>query len=153
MTPNAETQHLFVSTITVDNRTYDVNMVVEHDGIEYVGRLWFSDTDWDEDEGIRDQGVFSGRAPNDILATARALAESDLHLRYRRAVADKRRFHGLRKITDEVLNDIRHLNKVATSMRAGLLQIDEAATEIDVTERRLHDMVGQLRHFAGVAIA
>lgn len=153
MSPDAETQHLFVSTITVDNRTYDVTVAVEHDGIEHVGRLWFSDTDWADDDGVRDHGVFPGRSPNDVLNAARALAEHDLQLRYRRAVADKRRFHGLRKITDDVLSDIRHLNKVATSMRAGLLEIDEAAAEIDNTERRLHDMIGQLRHFAGVAIA
>jgi hypothetical protein len=35
-------------------------------------------------------------------------------------------------------------------MRAGLLDVDEAAAEIDETERRLHATVGQLRHFAGV---
>ena len=153
MTAFSETQHLFVSTVTVDDRTYDVTVAVEHDGIEHVGRLWFAETDWDEDEGIRDHGVFPGRSPNEVLAAARALADNDLQLRYRRAIADKRRFHGLRKITDDVLHDIRHLNKVATSMRAGLLQLDEAAAEIDSTERRLHDMIGQLRHFAGVAIA
>ncbi len=153
MTSHAEMQHLFVSTITVEQRTYDVTVEVVHDGIEYIGHLRFTDTDWAEDDGIRDQGVFPGRSPNEILSAARALGENDLHLRYRRAVADKRRFHGLRKITDDVLSDIRHLNKVATSMRAGLLQMDEAATEIDITERRLHDLIGQLRHFAGVSIA
>jgi hypothetical protein len=36
-------------------------------------------------------------------------------------------------------------------MRAGLLDVQEAAGEIDSTERRLHEMVGQLRLFAGVA--
>ena len=151
MTPSTETQHLFVSTVTVDDRAYDVTIAVEHDGIEHVGRLWFVDTDWAEDDGVRDHGVFPGLSPNAILKAARALTENDLRLRYRRALADKRRFHGLRKITDDVLSDIRHLNKVATSMRAGLLQLDEAAAEIDSTERRLHDMIDQLRHFAGVA--
>ena len=36
-------------------------------------------------------------------------------------------------------------------MRAGLLDVEEAANEIASTERRLHDMVGQLRNYAGVA--
>jgi hypothetical protein len=36
-------------------------------------------------------------------------------------------------------------------MRAGLLDVEEAASEIASTEQRLHDMVGQLRNFAGVA--
>ncbi|MEP7343607.1 MAG: hypothetical protein ABI877_00010 [Gemmatimonadaceae bacterium] len=130
-----------------------MSVAVEHDGIEHVGHLWFADTDWAEDEGVRDHGVFPGRTPNEVLSAAQALAENDLVLRYRRAVAEKRRFHGMRKITDDVLTDIRHLNKVATSMRAGLLQIDEAATEIDRTERRLHEMIRQLRHFAGVTKA
>ncbi len=50
-----------------------------------------------------------------------------------------------------MLNSIRYLNKVATSMRAGLLDVDEAAAEIDETEKKLHAMVGQLRHYAGVS--
>ena len=36
-------------------------------------------------------------------------------------------------------------------MRAGLLDVDEAASEIANTEERLHDMIGQLRLYAGVA--
>ncbi len=60
------------------------------------------------------------------------------------------RFHGLRKLTEQVLEHIRYLNKVSTSMRAGLLLVDEAAAEIDATEQKLHEMIGQLRHFAGV---
>ena len=35
-------------------------------------------------------------------------------------------------------------------MRAGLLDLDEAASEIASTEQRLHEMVGQLRAYAGV---
>ncbi|MBV6521870.1 MAG: hypothetical protein MNPFHGCM_02014 [Gemmatimonadaceae bacterium] len=153
MTPDTDTQDTFVTTINVDSRTYDVTLAVEHDGIEHVGRLWFTDTEWAEDEGVRDHGVFPGRSPNDVVSAVRALSESDLRLRYRRAVADRRKYYGLRKITEDVLGDIRHLNKVATSMRAGLLQLDEAAEEIAQTERRLHEMISQLRHFAGVATA
>ena len=32
-----------------------------------------------------------------------------------------------------------------------LLAVEEAATEIDETEKKLHGMIDQLRHYAGVA--
>jgi hypothetical protein len=146
-----EGEELFVSTVDVDGRTYDVTVVVAYDGIEHVGHLWFAESEWDEAEGVRDHAPLAGATPNDILTHARALSRDDLVRRYRRAVAERRRYHGLRQITQEVLAQIRYLNKVATSMRAGLLDVQEAASEIDSTERRLHEMVGQLRLFAGVA--
>jgi len=151
MASTSEGEELFVSTVEVDGHAYNVTVVVEHDGIEHVGHLWFSDADWDDDDGVRDSGAIRGGAPNEILDCARALSRNDLALRYRRAQAQRRQYHGLRTVTQEVLSQIRYLNKVATSMRAGLLDIEEAAGEIDSTERRLHEMVGQLRLFAGVA--
>ena len=71
-------------------------------------------------------------------------------MRYRRAMAEKRRYHGLRKCTDDVLAKIRYLNQVAISMRAGLLDVDGAAQEIDLTEKQLHELIGELRVHAGV---
>jgi hypothetical protein len=142
-------EELHVTSVEIDDRRYDVAMGVEFDGVEYVGHLWFCDEEWD-DEGVRDQGAFPGRTLEEVRAHAMELSEEDLILRFRRAQADKRRYLGLRKITDEVLSSIRYLNKVATSMRAGLLDVEEAAAEIDSTERRLHEMIGRLRHFAGV---
>lgn len=138
-----------ISTIDVDGRRYSVAVAVEFDGVEHVGHLWFADEDW-EDDGCRDHGAIPGRDAGEVLAHARQLSTTELTLRFQRAQSDKRRYHGLRRMTDEVLRHIRYLNKVATSMRAGLLDVDEAAAEIDETERRLHDMVGQLRNFAGV---
>lgn len=146
----SESEERFVGEIEVDGRTYSVNVVVEFDGIEHVGHLWFADAEWTGDEGVRDHGAMPGSTPNAILTHARALTTEDLVARYRRAVDARRRFHGLRQITQEVLSQIRHLNMVATSMRAGLLDIDEAAAEIDSTELRLHEMVDRLRLFAGV---
>jgi hypothetical protein len=146
-----EGEELFVSTVDVDGRTYDVTVAVAYDGIGHVGHLWFAEAEWDEGDGVRDHTPLTGATPNDILEYARALTRDDLVRRYRRAVAERRRYHGLRQITQEVLAQIRYLNTVATSMRAGLLDVQEAASEIDSTERRLHEMVGQLRLFAGVA--
>ncbi len=150
MTNPSEGEELFVGEIEVDGRTYTVTVLVEFDGIEHVGHLWFSDAEWNDDEGVRDHGAIPGTTPNQILAHAQALTGDDLVARYGRAVAERRRYHGLRQITQDVLGQIRHLNMVATSMRAGLLDLEEAAAEIDSTEARLHDMIGRIRVFAGV---
>jgi hypothetical protein len=142
---------LFVTTTEIDGRTMAVTVRIEFDGIEHVGHLQFRDAEWEEDDGVRDHGTIPGRTRGDILTAARGLTEHELALRHRRAMSERRRFSGLRQLTQEVLAQIRYLNKVATSMRAGLLDVDEAATEIASTEQRLHEMVGQLRTYAGVA--
>ena len=149
-TTQEEEEELFVTTTEIDGRMYSVTVHVDFDGIEHVGHLLFRDSEWEDDEGVRDHGVISGRSGTDIQAAARTLSNHDLTLRHRRAIAGRRRFNGLRQLTQEVLAQIRYLNKVATSMRAGLLDVDEAANEIASTEARLHDMVGQLRSYAGV---
>ena len=146
-----EVEELFVTTAEIDGRSYAVTVRIAFDGVEHVGNLLFRDADWEDDEGVTDHGMIPGRNPVEILANARTLTDHDLALRHRRAVSERRRFNGLRQVTGEVLAQIRYLNKVATSMRAGLLDVDEAASEIANTERRLHDMVGQLRLYAGVA--
>lgn len=150
MPESGEIEELHVTAIDVEGRQYNVTVAVENDGIEHVGHLWFSDAEW-EDGGMRDQGAIPGRSPHDVLQVSRSLSERDLILRFDRARAAQRRFHGLRKLTEQVLEHIKYLNKVAISMRAGLLEVDEAATEIDETERKLHGMIDQLRHYAGVA--
>lgn len=138
-----------IGSVEADDRTWNVTVVIENDGVEFVGHLWFADEAW-EDEGFRDHGAIPGRSVDEVTEHARALSAQDLMLRFRRAQADQRRHHGLRKLTEQVLENIRHLNKVATSMRAGLLEVDEAAAEIDATEQKLHSMIRELRHFAGV---
>ena len=135
--------------IEVDGKRYNVSCHIAFDGIEYVGRLWFADESWD-DVGTPDRGAIPGRTKEEVLKGAQALTSDDFVQRYRRALSEKRRFHGLRKATDEVLAKIRYLNQVAISMRAGLLDVDGAAQEIDLTEKQLHDLVAQLRVHAGV---
>jgi hypothetical protein len=138
-----------VAAITVDGREIDVTLRVAHDGIEYVGRLWFAETTWD-DGGLPDRAAFCGRTPDDTLALAQRLTSDDLVHRYHRAVAEKRRFHGLRKVTDEMLAKIRYMNQLSISMRAGLLDLEGAAQEIDLAEKHLHEIVGRMRHVAGL---
>ena len=147
--PQSDNDPPYVTTVDVDGHPYNVSLDIRHDGVEFVGHLWFTDEDW-EDDGVVDHGVLPGRSIEEVIAHAQTLSAPELVQRYRRAWAHKRRYHGLRRTTSEVLNGIRHLNRVATSMRAGLLDIEEAAMEIDGTERRLHELVDQLRAVAGV---
>ena len=142
------TQH-HLAAIEVEGRRYNVTVHTAFDGVEYVGRLWFADEAWD-DAGIPDRGQLPGRTVEDVIALAHRLTPEDFHLRYRRALAEKRRYFGLRRVTEEILAKIRFLNQVAISMRAGLLDVAGAAQEIDATEKQLHDLVSELRDFAGV---
>lgn len=146
---HVDSQQTYIASIDHDGRRYNVTVRTHFDGVEYVGRLYFADDAWD-DAGLPDRGPLPGRTRDEVLGLARRLTPQDLVLRYRRAVAEKRRYVGLRRATDEILSKIRYLNQVAISMRAGLLDVDGAAQEIALTERQLHELVDRLRAFAGV---
>lgn len=138
----------YVATIEMDGRRYNVSVRILYDGIEYVGRLWFADEAWD-DLGLPDRGPLPGRSREEVIALAKRLSPQELIKRHRRALAEKRRFLGLRKHTDEILAKIRYLNQVAVSMRAGLLDVEAAAEEIDLTEKQLHGLIDTLSGHAG----
>jgi len=138
-----------IATIESNGRRYNVSCRVVFDGVEYVGRLWFADESWD-DLGLPDRAALSGRTQEEAVALAKRLTTEELVRRHHRAVAEKRRFNGLRKATDEVLAKIRYLNQLAISMRAGLLDMDGAAQEIDLTEQQLHTLIDRLATYAGV---
>jgi hypothetical protein len=142
-----ETRNL--TAVEVDGRRYAVALRIHHDGIEYVGRLWFADDGW-EDTGMPDRGPLPGRTPEEVWALASRLRPDELRQRYDRAVAEKRRFLRLRRVTDEMLGKVRFMNQVAIAMRAGLLDADGAAQEIELTERQLHELVDVLRSVAGI---
>jgi hypothetical protein len=138
-----------IATIDHDGRRLNISCRIAFDGIEYVGRLWFADEDL-ADSGFTDRGALPGRSRDEVLALAQRLTPPELALRFRRAVAERRRYHELRRATEDVLNKIRYLNQVSISMRAKLLDEEGAAQEIDVTERQLHELVERLRFAAGV---
>lgn len=146
--PKDEILQPYIATIETDDRRFVVSCRITFDGIEYVGRLWFADESWD-DVGVPDRGGLPGRTKDEALALAKRLTHEELAARYKRALADKRRFRSLRRTTDEILAKIRYLNQVAISMRAGLLDVEGAAGELDLTERQLHEMVDHLRDVAG----
>ena len=138
-----------IATVEHSGRRYAVTCRIAFDGIEYVGRLWFADEEGD-DVGLPDRGAIPGRSRDEVLDQARRLTRHELGLRYRRALAEKRRFISLRRETDDILTKIRYLNQIALSVREGLLDEDGASQEIEVTERQLHESIQKLRHTAGV---
>jgi hypothetical protein len=138
-----------IATIEHDGRRLDVTCRIAFDGIEYVGRLWFAEENL-ADSGIPDRGALGARSRDEVTALAQRLTPPELALRYRRALSERRRFFELRRATDDVLSKIRYLNQVSISMRAGLLDQEGAAQELEITERQLHELVERLRFAAGV---
>jgi hypothetical protein len=65
-----------IGTIEHDGRRMDVTCRIAFDGIEYVGRLWFAETDLG-DSGITDRGALPGRSREEVLALAQRLARQD----------------------------------------------------------------------------
>jgi hypothetical protein len=149
MMPAEDSVEREIATIGADGRRLTVSLIVAFDGIEHVGRLWFAEEEW-EDQGIPDRGVISGRSLDEVMTAARVLTEPELLARHQRATVNKRRYLSLRAVTDEILRKVRYLNQVAVSMRAGLIDLDGAAQEIDFTEHQLHELVARLRDAAGV---
>jgi hypothetical protein len=130
-------------------RRYAISCRVTYDGIEYVGRLWFSEEEWDDD-GFPDRGALPGRTRDEVLARARQLTDDELSMRHRRALAEKRKFIQLRQVTEEILAKIRYMNQITIAMRAALLDVEGAHQELELTERQLHDCINRLRYNAGI---
>jgi hypothetical protein len=142
--------HTTIATLDADGRRHRVTLYTSHDGVEFVGRLWFADDAGPDAEGIPDRGVLPGRTEAEVMALARQLRTEELLQRYRRANAEKRRYHGLRQLTTELLDKIRYLNQVGVSMRSGLLDADAATQELELTERQMVELVRQAKRLAGV---
>lgn len=147
-TPEPITQPLIASTEYLGRR-YNVTCRVGFDGIEYVGRLWFAEEDW-EDSAVPDRAAIPGRTRDEVIERARALTPHELDLRHRRALSEKRRFVRLRRVTEEVLTKIRYMNQIAIAMRDGLLDEEGASQEIELTERQLRETIDRLRLSAGI---
>jgi len=123
-----------IATIESDGRRYNVFVPRRVRWRRVCGPPLVRDESWD-DLGLPDRGALPGRTKEEVLSRRSVLTNDELIKRHRRALSEKRRFHGLRKATDEILAKIRYLNQVAISMRAGLLDVEGAAQEIDLTEK------------------
>lgn len=132
-----------------EGKRLEVSCRIVFDGIEYLGRLWFAEDNHPE-TGIADRAAVPGRTRDEVIALAQRLTPPELTLRYRRAIVEKRRYFELRRATEELLAKIRYLNQVSVSMRAGLLDEEGAAQELELTEKQMHDLVDRLRFAAGV---
>jgi hypothetical protein len=139
-------QHL--STIEMDGKPCDVSVRIAYDGIEYIGRLFFSDPA--TGVGIPDHGAIPGRTIEEAIQFARRLTLEDFTRRYHRARADKRRYSALRKATDEILMKIKYMNRVSINMRKGLLDAEGAKQEIELIQRQLREMIDRLPTQAGL---
>ena len=139
----------YIGTIEHNGHKYAVSCRVAFDGIEFVGRLWFAEEDWD-DAGLPDRAAIPGRSREEVIQRAKQFTPQELGLRHRRALAEKRRFLALRRVTDDILTKIRYMNQIAVSMREGWIDEDGASQEIDLTEQQLHDLIDKLRDLAGL---
>jgi hypothetical protein len=138
-----------ITTFEHEGKRILVSCRIAFDGIEYVGRLYFGDEEI-PDSAMPDRATLPGRTRDEVVALAERLTPPELAMRFRRAVTERRRFFELRRTTEELLAKIRYLNQVSVSMRAGLLDEEGAAQELDLTERQLHELVDRLRFAAGV---
>lgn len=127
----------------------EVSCRIAFDGIEYVGRLVFADAGA-PDSTLADRAAIPGRTRDEVIALAQRFTPPELILRFRRATAERRRYFELRRTTEELLAKIRYLNQVSVSMRAGLLDEEGAAQELDLVEKQMHELVDRLRFAAGV---
>jgi len=138
-----------VSIIDVEGKTYNVSLRLAYDGIEYIGRLWFVDAATDG-IGIPDHGAVPGRSVEEALELARRLTADDLKRRCHRALAEKRRYIRLRRATEDILINIKYMNRVAINMRTGMLDADGASQELELIRRQIEEIVKTLPSHAGV---
>lgn len=137
-----------IASVEIDGQPVDVSVSVDYDGIEHVGRLWFAHLDG-SGTMVTDRGALPGRTEEAAIARAKGLTRDDLVNRYRRGLSERRRYRPLRRVTGDVIDGIRKLNRIAGSMRTGDLPPGEAATHMAAVEAELHELVTRLREVAG----
>ena len=137
-----------IASVEVDEQPVDVSVSVDFDGVEHVGRLWFAHRDG-TGTMVTDRGALPGRSEEAAIARARALTPDELVSRYRRGLSERRRYRPLRRVTGDIIDGIRKLNRIAATMRAGDLAPDDAAMQMAAVEEELHEHVRRLRDVAG----
>ncbi|MFN2637245.1 MAG: hypothetical protein ABR585_09480 [Gemmatimonadaceae bacterium] len=145
---SASTEHS-IGTITVDDKKYAVSVRIGYDGIEYIGRLVFTDTSKPE-SSYQDHGAIPGVSLQDALLKAGGLSAADLEHRCYRALSERRRFSKLRQATDEMIDKIKYLNRVVVGLERGSLERDAGNQEIEEIQNQLLAIVAQFRQHAGV---
>ena len=137
-----------ITSVEIDGEALDVSVSVAYDGVEYVGRLWFDHRGAPGTNLVPDRGALPGRTEDAAIARARALTHEDLVHRYRRGLSERRRYRPLRRVTADIIDGIRRLNRVGIAMHAGHMNEDQAAREMAAIEDELHELVTRLRDVA-----
>jgi hypothetical protein len=137
-----------IRTITVDDRKYSVALRVGFDGVEHVGRLWFTDTV--TGVAYQDHGAIPGISTLDAVRKAKEFNETEVEQRCYRALSEKRRFSKLRGATDKIIEKIKYLNRVAIGLEKGIIDRDGGKQELDQIQGQLLEIVQSLRTHAGV---
>jgi hypothetical protein len=147
MSPASATSDHPIRTITLDGEKYSVVLRVGYDGIEYLGRLRFT-----EASGVtyQDHGTIPGISVLDAVRKAKEFSEGDMSQRCHRALSEKRRFTKLRNTTDEMISKIKYLNRVAVGLEKGMIDPAGGKQELDQVQAQLLEIVRTLRLHAGV---
>ena len=147
ITPAGSTDHQ-IRAISVDGQKFFVSLRVGYDGVEHIGRLMF--TEASTEIVYQDHGGVPGINVMDAVRKAKEFTETQLEQRCHRALSEKRRFGRLRRATDQMINKIRHLNRVAVGLEKGLLDPQGGQLELDQAQTELMEIVKTLRLHAGV---
>ena len=138
-----------IRVVAVDEHTYRATLRVGFDGVEFIGRLWFID-EVESGLAFQDHAAVPGSTVDDAVRKAREFAKAELERRCHRALSEKRRFGKLRRATDEMINQIKYLNRVVISLQGGMLDRDEGQKEIQKIEQQILEIVRSLPLHAGV---
>ena len=138
-----------IGTIDYQDRRIAVSCRIGFDGVEYVGRLWFAPEDG-SDPPLPDRAAIPGRSRDEVLSLAQRLTPHELLVRHRRALAEKRRYKSLRRATEEIIAKVKYMNQIAISMRAGVIDLEGAAQELELTEHQIIDVAKRLKEYAGL---
>ncbi|HEX6626821.1 MAG TPA: hypothetical protein VF105_02600 [Gemmatimonadaceae bacterium] len=138
-----------IRTITMDGRKYNVILRIGYDGVEYVGRLRFTDTAT-PDLSFQDHGSIPGASMLEAVRKAKEFTVKEIEQRLHRALSEKRRFNKLRDATDDMINTIKYLNRLAIDIKKGRLDNDGGKQELEQVQNQLLEIVKTFRHYAGV---
>jgi hypothetical protein len=148
MSPGSTNSDHPIRTITVDDRKYSVALRIGYDGVEHVGRLWYTDTA--TGVAYQDHGAIPGTTASDAVRKAKQFTETEVEQRCYRALSEKRRFSRLRGATDKIIVKIMFLNRVAIGLEKGIIDRDGGQEELDQVQGQLLEIVRDLRNHAGV---
>ena len=148
MSPATTSADHQIGTIAIDDRKYSVALRVGFDGVEHVGRLWF--TDAETKVAYQDHAAIPGSSELDAVRKAKEFNETEVEQRCYRALSEKRRFSRLRGATDKIIEKIKYLNRVAIGLEKGMIDRDGGQQELEQVQGQLLEIVRSLRTHAGV---